>query len=67
MFLMKRGEVLLANLKHLHYGWIMVFITIVILATHALVFYSSGIFLRPVTMEFGWERGALSAAFSGVG
>lgn len=55
---------MLTKLKHVYYGWVMVFITIVILATHALVFYSAGIFLRPVTMEFGWERGALSAAFA---
>jgi len=51
-------------LKRLHYGWVMVFSAVGILATHALTFYSFGVFLRPVTEEFGWERGALSAAVS---
>ncbi|MFC2035675.1 MFS transporter [Chloroflexota bacterium] len=51
-------------MKHLHYGWFMVLISVSILATHALMFYSFGVFLRPITTEFHWERGALSAATS---
>jgi len=35
-----------------------------IMATHALVFYAFGVFLKPLTVEFNWERGALSGAFS---
>ncbi len=35
-----------------------------ILAAHALTFYSFGIFMRPITGQFGWDRGALSAAVS---
>ena len=35
-----------------------------IMAVHALVFYTFGIFLVPLTAEFNWERGALSGAFS---
>jgi len=52
------------NLKHLYYGWVIVIIAIFILATFALVVYTFGIFLRPLTMEFNWDRGALSGAFS---
>ncbi len=52
------------NLKHLHYGWVMVIMGIFVLATQALMFYTFGIFLRPLTMEFDWDRGALSGAFS---
>ena len=33
-------------------------------AAQALVFFTFGVFLRPMTVEFNWERGALSAAFS---
>ncbi len=35
-----------------------------ILAAHAVTFYSFGIFMRPLTGQFGWDRGALSAALS---
>ncbi len=35
-----------------------------ILAAHALTFYSFGIFMRPITEQFGWDRGAFSAAVS---
>jgi len=35
-----------------------------IMATHALVFYAFGVFLKPLTVEFKWERGALSGAIS---
>jgi len=51
-------------MKHLHYSWVMVIMAPVILATHALQFYSFGIFLRPITTEFNWARGALSASLS---
>lgn len=51
-------------MKHLYYGWVMVFLSILILSVQAFPFYSFGIFLRPLTLEFNWERGALSAAFS---
>ena len=52
------------NLKHLHYGWVMVIIAIFILATHGLITYTFGIFLKPLTMEFNWDRGAVSGAYS---
>jgi len=35
-----------------------------ILAAHALTFYSFGVFLRPVTEQFSWDRGALSGVMS---
>jgi len=52
------------KLKHLHYGWVVAFIGASILAAFALVNHTFGIFLRPLTMEFGWDRGALSGAVS---
>jgi MFS family permease len=52
------------KLKHLHYGWVMVAISIGVLVTHGLAFYSFGVFLRPITEWFDWDRGALSAAMS---
>jgi len=51
-------------LKRLHYGWVMTIVSSLVLATNALIFYSFGLFLIPITTEFNWERGALSAALS---
>ena len=50
--------------RRLHYGWVMVILAMFVLATHSMTIYTFGVFLRPVTMEFGWERGALSVAQS---
>ncbi len=52
------------RLKRFHYGWAMVIMAACIMAVYALVFYTFGIFLVPLTAEFNWERGALSGAFS---
>jgi len=52
------------KLKHPHYGWVMVVMAVCIMSTHALVFYAFGVFLKPLTVEFSWERGAISGAFS---
>ena len=52
------------NLKHLHYGWVMVIIAIFVLAAYATAVYTFGIFLIPLTTEFNWDRGALSGAYS---
>ncbi len=52
------------NLKHLHYGWVTVIMAIFILAGYGFTVYTFGIFLRPLTMEFNWDRGALSGAYS---
>jgi MFS family permease len=42
----------------------MVAISVVILVVHSLAFYCFGVFLKPITSEFGWDRGAISAAYS---
>ncbi|MFC1934148.1 MFS transporter [Chloroflexota bacterium] len=52
------------KLKHFHYGWVIVILAIFILFAHAVIFYTFGIFLTPLTTEFNWDRGALSAASS---
>ncbi len=52
------------RLKQLHYGWIIVIIGVCVLAVHAAVSYTFGIFLTPLTTEFNWDRGALSTAVS---
>ncbi len=52
------------KLNHLHYGWVMAIIACGILATHGILIYSFGVFLKPLTAEFDWDRGALSGALS---
>ncbi len=52
------------ELKHLHYGWVMVIIAIFILTIFSLTVFTFGIFIIPMTTEFNWDRGALTGAFS---
>ena len=52
------------KLKRLHYGWVIVVISIGVLAGQALPFQSFGVFFKPIVMEFNWDRGTLSVAFS---
>ena len=52
------------RLRDLHYGWIMVVLAGFVLATNTLAFFGFGVFLKPLTAEFGWERGAISGAMS---
>ncbi|MFC1897207.1 MFS transporter [Chloroflexota bacterium] len=51
-------------LQQIHYGWVMVILAMCVTIVYAMAYYIFGIFLIPVTMEFGWERGALSVALS---
>lgn len=52
------------KLRALHYSWVMTAMSFFILAMNALAVVGFGVFLKPLTEEFGWERGALSGAFS---
>jgi MFS family permease len=54
----------LMKLKHVHYGWVIVVISIGVLITYGLTMYSFGVFLKPMTTEFNWDRGAISGALS---
>jgi MFS family permease len=48
----------------LHYAWVLVIISVFILAAVGFTFYPFGVFLKPITAELGWDRGALSGALS---
>ena len=52
------------KLKNVHYSWVMVAMTVGVLVVHALISYCFGLFLKPMTLEFGWDRGALAAVYS---
>ena len=66
----KRGNILhsrenpIKKLRHVHHGWIMVIVFFCILVTYGLTMLSFGVFLKPITMEMDWDRGALSGALS---
>ena len=51
-------------MKVFFYGWLIVILGAVVLAVNAFPIYGFGIFLTPLTNEFGWQRGAISGAMS---
>jgi len=51
-------------LKKFFYGWLIVAFGAVIFSVNAFPIYGFGIFLTPLTKEFGWQRGAISGAVS---
>jgi len=52
------------KLKHVHYSWVMVAILFGVLVIYGLTMLSFGVFLKPITTELNWDRGALSGALS---
>ena len=53
-----------AKKQGIFYGWIAVTIAFIITAITSGVFYSYGVFLMPLLIEFGWTRGLISGAAS---
>jgi MFS family permease len=51
-------------LGQVNYAWIVVAGSVVVLAIYAITISSFGIFLKPVTSDLGWERGAFSLAMT---
>jgi MFS family permease len=52
------------KLKKIHYAWIMVLISACLMMVQALRVFTFGVFLKPITLEFGWGRGELSTAYA---
>lgn len=50
--------------KHIHHGWIVAIAGFFVIAMNAMALLGFGVFLKPLTEEFGWDRGDLSSAFS---
>ena len=50
--------------NQLHYGWIMVIIMLFILSMFALSVHTFGVYLKPLSDAFGWDRADISLAFS---
>ena len=52
------------EMKRFYYGWVMLSLGFIGVMLCAIPVYSFGIFIKPLTTEFDWERGALSLAVS---
>lgn len=51
-------------LKRIYYGWIVVAASFFVISMNAVALFGFGVFIKPLTDEFGWERGELSSVFS---
>ena len=53
------------SLRGIYYGWVMV-VTLAITETTSwgILFYSFAVFVKPMSEDFGWSRGALTGAYS---
>jgi len=52
------------KLNRLHYSWVIVILAVSAMVIHAVINSTFGVFLKPLTVEFGWDRGALAIATS---
>ncbi len=52
------------KLKNVHYGWVIVFVSALIMMVFAILISSRGIFLTALTEWFNWDRGVISGAYS---
>ena len=52
------------KLKNVYFGWVIVFVAAFILMVFSIQMYSRGIFLTSLVDWFGWDRGAVSGAYS---
>jgi OFA family oxalate/formate antiporter-like MFS transporter len=46
--------------NRVHYGWIIVFAGAGIMSATSFAPYTFGVFLKPLVLDFGWDRGPLS-------
>ena len=47
-------------LNRIHYGWVIVIASAGIMLITSFASYTFGVFLKPIILDFGWERGPLS-------
>src|SRR5690349_3216356 len=50
--------------RGVHYGWLVVAVTFVIVVTAAGVRATPGVLIRPLEREFGWHRSEISLAIA---
>jgi MFS family permease len=49
-------------LSRIHYGWVVAIAGAIIMSACSLASQTFGVFLTPLVLEFGWDRGPLSVA-----
>ena len=52
------------KIKDIYYGWFIVLAAFIALLVLSIRNYSFGVFIEPLTEEFGWKRGPLTLVFS---
>ncbi len=52
------------KIKDIYYGWFIVLATFIALMVLSIRNYSFGVFIDPLTAEFGWDRAPLTLIFS---
>ncbi len=50
--------------KDIYYGWFIVLATFIALMVLSIRNYSFGVFIDPLTEDFGWDRAPLTLVFS---
>lgn len=51
-------------MRKIHYSWIILTVTFIAIIVAGIIRSSSGIFIDPFEMEFGWDRPTISFAFA---
>lgn len=57
-------NVTVKNRAHIYYGWVIVTVCVIQQALQYGIYYSFGIFFKPLIADFGWSRAALSGVYS---
>lgn len=51
-------------MKKIHYSWVVLVVTFISIIVAGIIRSSSGVFIAPFELEFGWERPEISFAFA---
>ncbi|RHW34949.1 MFS transporter [Lysinibacillus yapensis] len=51
-------------MRKIHYSWVVLSVTFIAIIVAGIIRSSSGVFIAPFEMEFGWERPTISFAFA---
>ena len=52
------------KMKKVHYSWVILAVTFLAIIVAGIIRSSSGVFIEPFEMEFGWDRPMISFAFA---
>ena len=55
-----------ARAPRLYYGWIVALASLPITMANGAVFFSFGIFFKPIAADFDWSRGQVSLVYTAL-